>query len=219
MTTDAGSFVDMRSRYPVDDYHRYTRWTQWLNGTGAVIALALGVFILIDPVRRTSPDWVFWLVWPIATLHTIEEYVWPGGFLRYFNGVAWGSRDPHGPLTARRAFLTDAVAGAINPIVILLLSLVHLPAVWFFIAVLLINGFFHLTESLKTGRYFPGAITGAVLYVPAFTAITYFYVQRGLVSGLDLMVTFLLAVVFTGAFFYSVRRWERTDAERVDHEH
>lgn len=197
--------------YSVDDYRRYTRATQWLNTAGAVVAVALGIFILIDPVRRTDPDWVFWLIWPMATLHTIEEYVWPGGFLRYFNGVAWGSADPHGPLTARRAFLTDAVAGLFNPIVVLVMSVTYLPAVWFFIAVLLINGFFHICESLKTGRYFPGAVTGAVVYIPGFTLITYFYIERGLVSGLDLAVTFACGLAFTGAFFFQVRRWQRTD--------
>jgi hypothetical protein len=201
--------------YSVDDYHCYTRATQWLNAAGAVVAIALGIFILMDPARRTDPDWVFWLIWPMATLHTIEEYIWPGGFLRYFNGVAWGSEDLHGPLTARRAFWTDAVAGVVNPIVLLVMSTVYLPAVWFFVAVLWINGFFHLTETIKTGHYFPGAITGTLLYIPGFTAITYFYVQRGLVSGVDLAVTFALALAFTAGFFYQVRRWQRADTANL----
>lgn len=198
--------------YSLSDYRRYTRATQWLNGAGAAVAIALGVFVLIDPARRTDPDWVFWLIWPIATLHTVEEYIWPGGFLRYFNSVAWRSPDPHGPLTARRAFLTDAVAGLFNPIAVLILSIVYLPAVWFFVGVLLINGFFHITETLKTGRYFPGAITGALLYLPGFTAITVFYVGRGLVSPVDLVACFAMALAFTACFFAQVRRWQHADA-------
>ncbi|OAN37462.1 HXXEE domain-containing protein [Mycolicibacterium iranicum] len=197
--------------YSVDEYRRYTRATQWLNGIGAVIAIALGIFILVDPARRTDPDWVFWLIWPIATLHTIEEYLWPGGFLKYFNGVAWGSGDPHGPLTARRAFFTDAVAGLFNPLAVLVLSIAYLPAVWFFVGVLLINGFFHLIETLKTGRYFPGAVTGTLLYLPGFTAITMFYVNRGLVTGVDLAAMFALATAFTAGFFALVRSWQRAD--------
>lgn len=197
--------------YSVADYRRFTRATQWLNGAGAALAIALGIFILADPTRRSDPDWVFWLVWPIATLHTIEEYVWPGGFLEYFNRVAWGSADPHGPLTARRAFVTDAVAGLFNPIAVLALSVVYLPAVWFFVSVLLINGFFHIIETLKTGRYFPGAVTGALLYLPGFTAITMFYVDRGLVAPVDLVGTFALALAFTAGFFAQVRRWQRRD--------
>ncbi|WP_460358753.1 HXXEE domain-containing protein [Mycobacterium sp. ZZG] len=204
--------INAAPRYPVGEYLRYTRATKWLNGFGAVLALALGVFILADPARRTDPDWVFWLIWPIATLHTIEEYVWPGGFLKYFNAVAWGSGDPHGPLTARRAFLTDAVAGLFNPIAVLVLSIVYLPAVWFFIGILLTNGFFHIIETLKTGRYFPGALTGALLYLPGFTAITVFYVNRGLVTALDLVATFALATAFTAGFFALVRNWQRADA-------
>jgi hypothetical protein len=198
--------------YSVADYRRHTRATQWLNGAGAAVAIALGIFILIDPARRTDPDWVFWLVWPIAALHTIEEYIWPGGFLKYFNAIAWRSPDPYGPLTARRAFLTDAVAGVFNPVAIVALSVVYLPAIWFFINVLLINGFFHITETLKTGRYFPGAVTGALLYIPGFTAITVFYVDRGLVSPVDLAGTFALALAFTAGFFALVRWWQRADS-------
>lgn len=198
--------------YSVADYRRFTRATQWLNGAGAAVAIALGIFILIDPARRTDPDWVFWLVWPIAAMHTIEEYIWPGGFLKYFNAIAWRSPDPHGPLTARRAFLTDAVAGVFNPIAIVALSVVYLPAIWFFINVLLINGFFHITETLKTGRYFPGTVTGALLYIPGFTAITVFYVDRGLVSPADLAGTFAMALAFTAGFFALVRWWQRADS-------
>lgn len=202
--------------YDVADYRRYTRATKYLNAFGALLAIGLGVFILIDPVRRTSVDWVFWLIWPIAALHTVEEYVAPGGFLRYFNAIAWRSGSPYGPLTARRAFWTDAVAGVFNPIAVYSLAVVYLPAVWFFVGVLWINGFFHLCETLKTGRYFPGAVTGTVLYLPGFTAITWFYVNRGVVDGVDLGVTFGLAIAFTAAFFALVRRWERRDLAVVD---
>ncbi len=198
--------------YSATEYRRYTRATQWLNGVGAIVAIALGIYILADPVRRTSVDWLFWMVWPIATLHTIEEYIAPGGFLRYFNSVAWHSPNPYGPLTARRAFWTDTVAGLFNPVAIVVLSHVYLPAVWFFIAVLWINGFFHLTETIKTGRYFPGAVTGTLLYLPCFTALTYFYVSRGVVSGVDLAITFAAALLFTAGFFGQVRRWQRADA-------
>ena len=211
MNTAATESRPVASIYSEAEYRRYTRRTRWLNGAGAVAAVALGVFILIDPVRRTSPDWVFWLIWPLATLHTVEEYIVPGGFLKYFNRIAWRSDSPYGPLTARRAFVTDAVAGLINPVMVLALSLVYLPAVWFFVAVLWINGFFHITETLKSGRYFPGAITSALLYLPGFTAITLFYVQRGLVSAADLAATFALALVFTAGFFFQVRRWQRAD--------
>lgn len=197
--------------HSVEDHRRYLRATQWLNGSSAVVAVALGVFILIDPVRRTSPDWVFWLIWPMATLHTVEEYIFPGGFLTYFNRVAWGSSDPYGPLTARRAFYTDAIAGVLNPIALLAMSVVYLPAVWFFYSVLWINGFFHIGETIKTGRYFPGAITSGLLYLPGFTAITYFYVSRGIISGADLIVAFVLGLGFTAVFFYLIRRWQRTD--------
>lgn len=205
------------STYSIAEYDRYTRATQYLNGVGAVAGIALGVFILIDPTRRADPDWVFWLIWPIAVLHTVEEYIWPGGFLRYFNSIAWRSPDPCGPLTARRAFVTDAIAGAFNPVAILALSVVHRPAIWFFVGVLLINGFFHITVTLMSGRYFPGAVTSVLLYLPGFTAITLFYTNRGLLSPNDLALNFALALAFTAGFFALVRHWQRTDQPHHAH--
>ncbi|MFN3575945.1 MAG: HXXEE domain-containing protein [Tabrizicola sp.] len=189
------------------EYRIYLRRIRLLNGGLAVAACGLGLFILADPGRRCDPAWVFWLVWPMAALHTVEEYIWPGGILPWINTRSLGSATPFGPLTARRAFRVDALAGLVNPPAILGLSQVWLPGIWVFIGLLAINGAFHLSETLRTGRYFPGVATAVVLYAPGFAGVTGFYLARGLVAPWQIALGFLLALAATWAFFARLRRW------------
>lgn len=196
----------------LDTHLRYTRYTQWLNGTIAVLAIALGVWILLDPSRRTDPQWVFWLIWMMATTHTIEEYIFPGNFVAWFNRYAFGSRDPNLPLSPQRAFQTDAVTGIFIPPILAFAGVYFLPLVFFFVGLLWWNAYFHITETIKSGRYFPGFITALLIYVPGLSYIVYFYLTRGLISPLELSLGFALSLGFTALFFMTVRGWMRSGA-------
>jgi hypothetical protein len=189
------------------DHSIFLRRIRLLNGGLAVAACALGLVILADPGRRGDPAWVFWLVWPMAALHTVEEHVWPGRFLAWIKTRALGSASPFGPLTARRAFRVDALAGLVNPPVILVPSQIWLPGIWVFIGLLAINGAFHLSETLRTGQYFPGVATAVLLYAPGLAGVTGFYLARVLVAPWEVGLGFLLALAATWAFFARLRRW------------
>lgn len=195
---------------PLEENKRYLHYAQIINAIGAIIAITVGIWIVISPERRGDPAWVFWLMWPLATLHTIEEYIFPGGFLNYFNRVAFNSPDTYWPLSAKHAFQTDAVTGIFNPILLVIFSNLYFPLVFAFVFLLWINAYFHITETIKTGKYFPGVITAVLLYVPGLSYVTYFYASRGLISPLELGLTFLAGVALTAAFFSQVRRWQKT---------
>lgn len=191
----------------LDTHLRYTRYTQWLNGSIAVLATSLGLWILFSPERRVDPQWVFWLIWMMATLHTVEEYIFPGHFVAWFNQNAFGSRDPNAPLSPQRAFQTDAVTGIFIPPILVLAGTYFLPLVFFFVGLLWWNAYFHISETVKTGKYFPGFITSLLLYVPGLSYVVYFYLSRGLVSPWALAVVFALSLGGTALFFKTVRGW------------
>lgn len=192
------------------DSQRYTFWTQLLNGLGALAASALAVWILSSPERRTDPDYVFRFVWALATIHTIEEYIWPGGFVRWFNTTAFGNVNPDFPLSARRAFFTDSLAAVMVAPLFLVPGTTALPLAFVFVMLLFQNGFFHLTETIKTGKYSPGVVTSVVLYLPGLAYITAFYLNAGLVSPVLLVVAFIVALGFNATFFAKVRGWLRS---------
>ncbi|WP_375598744.1 HXXEE domain-containing protein [Devosia sp. Naph2] len=199
------------SIYSPTEHRKYLRFTQLLNGAMAAIACAVGAWILLSPDRATDPQWLYLLIWPIATLHTVEEYIFPGKFLNYFNKYAFDSPTELGPLTAKRAFLTDTLTGIFNPVILILFGTFFLPGVWFFVGLLTINGAFHLLESIRRGNYFPGLVTAILLYFPGFAYITWFYLDQGLISGTSIALTFALAGLATAGFFRQVRGWQAAE--------
>ena len=199
--------------YPAMDAQnqRYLRFTRLLNGSSAIFSVALAVWILIDPARRADPDWVFWLVLTIAMLHTVEEYIIPGGFIPWFNQAVCHSSDPFLPLNAHRAFLTDGTAAILTLPILLLISAGILP-VWivFFLAMALyLNAFLHIMEWIISARYSPGGITAVLLIVPGYSWIIYFYLAEGLITPIHVAAAFLAGVFLNIMFFSFLRRWIR----------
>ena len=190
---------------------RYLRYTQLLNGIAAIGATFLGAWILVSPERRNDPLWLFWLVLTMATLHTQEEYLFPGGFLTWFNTVAFGSKDPNSPLSPKRAFQTDGVAAIIIMSILFFLGSRMLPIVFVLASILWANAFFHIIETIKQGRYSPGVITSLLLYLPGIAYLTYFYVSRGLLSPPQLAIAFAVGLALHAGFFMQVRGWLRQD--------
>jgi hypothetical protein len=189
------------------EIRRDTLLTQLLNGIPAVIITGIALWVVASPERRANAQWVFWYVPAVALLHTMEEYVWPGGFVRWFNTIAFGSKNPNAPLSARRALLTDASAAiAIVPALVFFGASVPL-LVMIFAAVLLVNAFFHICETIKTGVYSPGTVTAIALYLPVLTWVAYFYVSNELVSVVQLVFAFAMGLGFTALFFFLVRKW------------
>ena len=109
-------------------------------------------------------DRLFWLPLLVAVLHIAEEFVWPGGFARWYR---WYRPDIAATVTGRFlawinfalicGCLTVAIDGPSRYGVALFLTM---------IALLFANGVFHLSATLKRRRYAPGLVTGTLLYLP-----------------------------------------------------
>ncbi|MFM2484479.1 HXXEE domain-containing protein [Celerinatantimonas yamalensis] len=129
-----------------------------------------------------------------AMLHVIEEFVFPGRFIQWYNlfmPAKTKGRDP--------SFLVF-----INTLMMfLLLFAMHLgntnggASLWVGIAIfLVINGLFHLYGVIKLYRYSPGVVTGLLLYIPlAIVGMKALYHQR-LVSMTYIGTFFLIAIVY-----------------------
>ena len=104
--------------------------------------------------------------WPLiaASLHIVEEFVFPGGFAewdRAYRPAYKASITPrlHIIMNALLLFFCLAVAAA-GPTP-------NGVAAWLTLAALLAsNAVFHVVGAIKTGRYSPGMVTGLLLYVP-----------------------------------------------------
>jgi hypothetical protein len=111
----------------------------------------------------------FWGMAVASGIHAAEEYVYPGGFLRWMRSVfprsAPGGR---GAIVINGAFFVLVFSPLISDPQVT-------PVFSMSIATLLLaNGALHVAGTYLTGRYSPGVITSVLCYFPAaiFTWIT-----------------------------------------------
>lgn len=136
------------------------------------------------------------LVLPLlaAAAHVFEEFVWPGGFSRWYHAYR--------PVTARS--FTRAYAVGINALLLAVCALIPLmgdtprgAALWLTIAALVAaNAVFHLRAAVVTRRYSPGVVTATLLYVPMAFAGFAFFVSSGRASS----ATAAAAAVMGGSY-------------------
>jgi len=117
-------------------------------------------------ILNHMPASLQWLLWaPLGTtcLHVFEEFVWPGGFPRWYRRYRVNTKS-----VTRRflviintgllvTLLEGAMAGNTPFGVVLLLT---------FSGILFSNGCWHLWASYNSRTYSPGTISGTLLYLP-----------------------------------------------------
>jgi hypothetical protein len=109
-------------------------------------------------------NWVYWAPFVAATLHIVEEFVYPGGF------AAWDRRYRPGI----RKIITPRFHVIINGLLLVacydVWALRSSPigvAAWLTVVTLLFaNAVWHVIGSVKTRSFSPGVFTGLLLYVP-----------------------------------------------------
>jgi Protein of unknown function with HXXEE motif len=110
--------------------------------------------------------WTLWAPLPVLLWHQTEEWVWPGGFLSWFNREVIGSDEDEFPIDRRAGLLINTGVGwALNGAAIA--AGVRRPAVGASVLSLLVgNAAMHLAIAARTRRWNPGAATSAVALLP-----------------------------------------------------
>lgn len=122
---------------------------------------------------------VLWLPCACVALHIFEEFVWPGGFLAWHRNYR---PDLAASITPRFAIIGNAVLVAATVVLgVMGPSWPRSLSLWFVLAALLAgNAFWHIRGTLRSHTYSPGAVTGAVLYLPLLLGgLWYFLGVRG----------------------------------------
>jgi hypothetical protein len=111
-------------------------------------------------------DWLPWSLLIASTLHITEEFLWPGGFMRWYQGYRAGGAG----VTARFLIIVNAVLLIVCCKIGFLGYKKAGVNYWLGIAALLCaNGIWHVWASYKSHSYSPGVITGVLFYVPLAT--------------------------------------------------
>ena len=122
---------------------------------------------------------VAWSLAAAASLHILEEFVFPGGFKSW-----WCAYRPETAGSVSNGFLI-VINAALLAFSAAVAVAVQAPrgngvAAWLALAALLFsNAIFHLIGAFQSKRYSPGMITGIALYIPlAIYGFAYFLRER-----------------------------------------
>jgi len=141
--------------------------------------------------------WLWWAPLVAATLHILEEFVYPGGFAEWdrayrpeiARSITWRLHVVvNGLLLA--ACATVGAAGMPDGVVEIgglrfrsaVPATLAAPAWLALVALLASNGVFHLVGSVRTHRLAPGVRTGVLLYMPLAVAGFGYFLGTGRVS-------------------------------------
>ncbi|MCB0618660.1 MAG: HXXEE domain-containing protein [Saprospiraceae bacterium] len=175
-------------------------WIGAFGGAGVLVwQLGLEPGPLLDPAK------VGWLNLAALWFHQFEEYVWPGGFQKFFNEHIYR---PQGPLSVRlsgRAILLVNVPIAWSAYLLGAFGGEQaLPLLAGLLGISFLNGCLHLALALGLRRYNPGVLTGALLFIPLAAGALREWVRAGLFTTDMLPFALALAIGGTAAIPLSI---------------
>jgi hypothetical protein len=136
--------------------------------------------------------WILWAILGAGILHVLEEYAWPGGFIRSMRRLV--------PPVAAAA--TPRVAIAINGLMFIgyvAAALLGARAPAFSLSAAALgfwNAMFHVGGSVRSRGYAPGTATGLLLYVPLAAYAYLAFSQAGLLSAATFVVSFATGLLY-----------------------
>ena len=179
-------------------YFLYNNWFKTLPVL--IIAMSFQVFN-ID--RETNfPVFLIWLQTLIYLLHQFEEYILPGGFVKFFNKNLLKSNEDAYPLNKVASFwINIPIIFLAFPISAYLGTTIHLSLAIWTAYFSVINSLSHLGIFFKYG-YNPGLLVSTLLNIPAGVYCIYYFQSEhiittneqitGLIIGLSLQVSIMI---------------------------
>lgn len=112
--------------------------------------------------------------------HEWEEFAWPGGFRAWY--IAYS---PHveRSMTSRFLIFINTIVPLAAAIAAIFFARPWARLLWLGVASgVAINAIWHIQATVRTRRYSPGVVTGALLYLPLVAYAFAHFVECGLVS-------------------------------------
>ena len=139
---------------------------------------------------------IFWAPLAAAALHIFEEFVFPGGFMKWYSAYK-----PEIKKSISKRFLFFINLGLLilcYDIGALRESSINISIIlWLGVTALLAaNGAWHLKAVWKTKTYSPGVVTGTVIYIPLAVYGYIYFLQTGQVS-----IWIAIAALIVGASY------------------
>jgi len=140
-------------------------------------------------------DWIFVALLGAAAVHIFEEYIYPGGFPEAFRKLL--PRAAHlftlkFHLVVNGLFLLLCLFSAFIGKANLVLSLSVFGLIF-------ANAVLHIRGAIVGKRYYPGVISGALIYIPLMVYAYFVFLSSRQLTWLQAGLSFLLGVLYMGA--------------------
>ena len=179
----------------------------WLerNWPHATIFLAIFITIMLLLFVRDD-DYALFLVWatlPVYFLHQFEEYVLPGGFVKWFNHRIMESTRDDWPLTPRASlWINVPIIFIAFPIGGILASEVNLKYGLWMAYFGVVNSLGHVLFGFAFKGYNPGLVVSAVLNIPIGIWAIAYLTSNDLVSTTANVVGLLIGIALQAAVMF-----------------
>lgn len=158
--------------------------------------LLIPLYILNYKMFLNDIYWPLRLLFPVLAFHQFEEYIFPGGFIKWMNKIILKSKYIDAPINTRNSFIPNVIIAW--PVTIYF-SIYPYENIWItlglILSIILSNALAHIFLSLKKRKYSPGLVTSIILFLPITAAAIYLCVKHRLLYTSDWILAIVLAVI------------------------
>ncbi|MGI6217381.1 MAG: HXXEE domain-containing protein [Coriobacteriales bacterium] len=163
------------------------------------LAVYMGILLFLFVFGQDLALFLIWIQMVVYLLHQTEEYLLPGGFMKFFNHKMLGSSEDAWPLTKRVSFLINV------PVIFLAYPVTAVLATFFGYSIgmwlmyfSIINALSHVVMALRFREYNPGTVVSACLNIPVGLYSVWFFAANGLVGMGAHIVGLIIALAVQG---------------------
>ncbi len=170
-------------------------YDNWYKST-IFLAIYLGIFLFVYLKDVNYPLFLLWLQLVIYFIHQFEEYVFPGGFVKFFNTKSLGSDKNDFPLDKKVSFWINI------PIIFIALPVSMLLAGYINIAIGIWTAYFSVINALShvglflKNKYNPGFFVSLFLNIPVGIYTIYYFASLNIISLSDQLIGLGIGLLF-----------------------
>ena len=199
-------------------FSEYFRWLkkEWAK-VGVILAIYLFVMLIVFVRKVDFVVFVLLLQTPIYMLHQTEEYIFPGGFGKFFNTKIFNLETEDEPLDENFIFYVNVILiWIVLPVFGLLSTLNYgfglwLPYFSFF------AGIAHVALGIKARKlYNPGLMVSLFINIPVGLWSIIYLLEQGIIENIFLNIHFVVGLAVNailpvmGTVLY--RKYEKNEA-------
>jgi hypothetical protein len=162
-----------------------TRWMEdnWAKST-PFLAVYMGILLVLFVLQQDFALFLIWIQMVVYLLHQTEEYLLPGGFMKFFNHRMLGSPEDAWPLTKRVSLLINVpVIFLAYPATAVLATFLGYGIGMWLMYFSIINALSHVVMALRFRAYNPGTVVSACLNIPVGVYSVWYFAANGLVGA------------------------------------